>query len=95
MHVNPKVVAFICVLAFLTGVVAATYWYRSSTVAVEPQVDHRTGGAMPGPVRRWLGGMLIAAEDSATLNKKASVWTAATVVLGTLSNLVGLTACGQ
>jgi hypothetical protein len=88
-----RLAAFIlAALSLITGLVAAWYWYKSSLVRVEPRIDHRTGGAMPGPVRRWLGGTIASVENSAALNKKASLWTAATVILGTLGNFLSLIA---
>jgi len=88
-----RLVAFVlAALSLVTGLVAAWYWYKSSIVSVEPRIDRGPRGGMPGVVRAWLGGTIASVESSAALNKKASVWTAATVVLGTLGNFLGLIA---
>jgi hypothetical protein len=77
-------------LSFVTGLLAAWYWYKSSILPVERRIDRGPKGGMPGVVRAWLGGIIASAETSAALNKKASIWTAATVILGTLANFLGL-----
>lgn len=80
----------LAMLSFLTGLLAAWYWYKASTVPVERRSDRGPKGAMLGVVRAELGSITAATETSAILNKKAAGWTAATVILGTLANVLGL-----
>ncbi len=47
---------------------------------------------MSGVIRGTLGGVRAWANSSSSLNEKAALWTAATVVLGTLGNLLSLVA---
>lgn len=76
----------------IAGLVAAGYWLKASAVQIEP-IWSKYGGVEPGVHSHsqdgWIVGMLEAATESARLNKIAARWTAATVVLGAISALIG------
>jgi hypothetical protein len=77
-------------IAFATGFRSAWLWYRASRVQVAPiwitegliePLDPTMAQA------QWIVALLESATKSGDLNRKAAVWTAATVVLATLSTL--------
>lgn len=76
----------------IAGLISARYWLRASVIQVKP-IWSKHGGVEPGvhslSQDGWMFGMLEAATESARLNKIAARWTAATVVLGAISALVG------
>jgi hypothetical protein len=81
------------VLALITGIVAARYWYRSSKVDIEPIWPTGAGGPVePGEHEDsqdgWIGGALTAFSESARLNAKAAVWTAASVVFAAIASIL-------
>jgi hypothetical protein len=78
----------LALLAGVTGLVAAAYWYRGSGVKIVPRVGARFGG-MAAPGAPWLSGSLDAFKEAARLNKIASLWTAASVFLGAASSVIG------
>jgi hypothetical protein len=77
------------IFTFITGTVAAVYWYRSSQISIRP-----TWSIEPGEHQLsqsgWVTGTLQAFSESAVLNAKAAIWTAVSVVLGTLSSVAGV-----
>jgi hypothetical protein len=76
--------------ALFTGLLAARYWYKSSVVKLVPKTDRRLGGgAMAVATTPWVAGTMKAFADAAGLNKNASLWTAASVVLSALSSVAG------
>jgi len=81
--------------AFVTGLIAARYWYRSTQVVIDP------GWSLPGmggyiepvdPELRQLD-MNVATDkafqSASELNKIASYWTAASVALSGVSSVLG------
>ena len=69
--------------ALATGLVAAWYWYQSSIVTVEQtnkeakSVEFITLGLLRGTIQAY--------QEVADLNKKAALWTMASVVLSAAS----------
>jgi hypothetical protein len=80
----------LAISALLTGLLAAWYWYKSSAVKVAPKADGRFGGGMATAPAPWLAGAMDAFTEAARLNKNASLWTAASVVLAQLSSIAVL-----
>jgi hypothetical protein len=84
-----KTVSLVFALAALaTGLWAAWKWYRSSQVTPNPGWDfepviesHKRLG--------WDVAMPNAFSDAGKLNANAAGWTAASVALGTVSNVLG------
>jgi hypothetical protein len=77
------------VSTFLTGVVAAAYWYRSSRIQPRPTWRIEPGDGQLSQ-SGWLAGTLQAFSDAAALNAKAAGWTAVSVALAAISSLVGI-----
>jgi hypothetical protein len=77
--------------ALVTGLTEAFHWYKASEVAI----DSGWTPEKPEPVDEELKQMdlnvaiIKAAQESAPLNKIAARWTAAAVVLGAVSSLIG------
>ena len=75
--------------ALLTGIIAAAFWYKASIVKSVPKADGRFGGGMATATAPWLAGALDAMTTASRLDKVASLWTAASVVLSGLSSVAG------
>jgi hypothetical protein len=97
-----SIISIICAAAALImGLRAAYYWWEASRI--EPDPGWKTTADDPRPIEPvdeqlkqmgWTIATLKAARESAALNKKAAIWTACAVVLGTISSVVGaLTGC--
>jgi len=80
----------IAILAFVTGLVAARYWYRASKITADPGWGPN-GLAEPGvhsaAQDAWITAMLKSASESARLNKIAALWTAMAVALTGISSI--------
>lgn len=83
----------IAILAFVTGLVAAWYWYRASKITADPGWGPN-GLAEPGvhsaAQDAWIAAMLQSASESARLNKIAALWTAVTVALTGISSIAAV-----
>lgn len=75
--------------AFITGMLAAWYWYRSSVIETEP-LYLRLGQIEPvgGSTNQWMLAILEAGQKSAALNKVAARLTAASVLLSAISTVL-------
>jgi len=77
--------------ALITGLKAAYHWHASSLVEIYPGWTSER----PEPVDRELrqiaqyGATLTAVAQSAAQNKVAAIWTAASVILGGASSILG------
>lgn len=83
---------WLAILAGITGVIAACYWYRSSQVPIDPMwPDGPIGLVEPGETEAsqngWIAGMLQANTRVAELNAKAALWTAGTVLLAAAASI--------
>jgi len=76
----------LAVAGAITGLLAAWYWYRSSSVQIEPP---GVSGDPQITDTGWLVGTMGAIADAGALNATAARWTAASVVLCAVSTLVG------
>jgi hypothetical protein len=78
--------------ALVSGIVAAWHWYQSSKVEVRYRsIDILT--LQPDDPKRLEAGLLssiYAFKVAAALNAKAALWSAAAVVFGAVSGVVGL-----
>jgi len=76
----------LAIAALAAGLVSAWYWYRTSRVSPLEPISGFLGahGTTDSP-DNWYR----AASASARLNERAAIWTAATVILGAGSNLLG------
>lgn len=84
--------------AFVTGILAAIYWYLSARVEIpNPGINLPEGDFQdPDVLQQYLNhiywvllGMRDSGKNAASLNKKAAAWTAASVAFGSLSALFG------
>lgn len=82
-------------LALGTGLVAAWRWFESSRVQIDPGWGPPGSGRGFEPVSEsgkaigWTTATLDAFRKVSDLNRKAALWTAATVLLSTLSAVTG------
>jgi hypothetical protein len=78
-----------------TGITAAVYWYWSSKVSIDPGWGYpgRPGPAEPGDPEAqqiaWTGATINAFSR---LNRKASLWTAASVAINSIAAVIGMLA---
>jgi hypothetical protein len=92
-----KAVVVIEVLAMftaLTGFYAAHLWLRSSKIPILP-TWFLTGGIEPAggdsqSNSGWIAGIIEANETVARLNRRAALWTAASVAIGAFTTIIGV-----
>jgi hypothetical protein len=79
----------VCSLVF--GLVAAFYWYRSSTVKPDPGWTRENPEPVVPEIRQmvWNSAILTAVTVSADLNKLAAIWTALSVALAGAASIFG------
>jgi hypothetical protein len=77
--------------ALVTGLKASYHWYESSEVEIGPVWTAVNPEPVDPELRQIVkhAAMIDAAGRSAVLNKIAARWTAASVVLGVASSIVG------
>jgi hypothetical protein len=81
----------LAVVAFIFGVAAAWYWWKSSAIEAEPlypDVVKQNPGDVLLLQTLQLGGIIKAGNESARLNRIAAVLTAVAVALSTASTLI-------
>lgn len=85
----------LAVAAFITGLLAAGYWYKASRVQPDPSLG-RGGYVEPGihslAQDAWNAALIQSASESARLNKIAALWTAVAVALNALAALIAFVA---
>lgn len=87
MYVAALVLVF---FGFATGLYAAFWWLKASRVQIDPK-----WGPLGEPVdpvasnADWIGAALDSASKSADLNRRAALWTAASVALNAIAATVG------
>ena len=90
MHEMKIAEIVLAMLAFVTGLIAAWYWYRASKITADPGWGHN-GLVEPGnrsaAKDAWIAAMLKSASESARLNKIAALWTAMAVALTGISSI--------
>jgi hypothetical protein len=78
---------FLAIAGLGAGIVAAWHWYRSSKVSIDPGWGYpgRPGPPQPGDPEMqqmaWTAATIDAFSQAAELNRKASLWTAAAVLI--------------
>jgi hypothetical protein len=85
----------LAILACITGVIAATYWYRSSNVPIDPIWPEGAFGLVePGEhtasQNGWIAGMMQSNVRAAALNSKAALWTAGSVLLAAAASILSV-----
>ena len=85
----------LALVASATGIRSAWLWHRASRVQVMPmwETDGRIEPLDPTNAQaEWIVALLQTATKAGDLNRKAAVWTAATILLSTIASLVGAAA---
>lgn len=80
-------VLVLAVAALVSGIIAACKWYRASKVMVMP-MEEVNGQLRPLPAHNaseWIQAVYLGLKKSGALNKSASLWTAASVILAAAS----------
>lgn len=91
---KPASIAF-AVIALATGLIAAWNWYKSSKVTIDPGWGLPGTGGYIEPVLQGHKQLDMDAatirgfDNSSSLNKVASLWTAASVLAGGMSSILG------
>jgi hypothetical protein len=70
------------------GIVAAVYWYRSTRISIKPGWELHIGGDVSNNIMGWVSGLMIAFTAASRLNKLASIWTGASIVMAGASAVV-------
>lgn len=95
---------FFAALAFITGLVSAWKWLQASKIVIDPGwlLPGMTEGmtrkgrprvSQPGDQDmqnlQWISAIIEAGQDSSALNMVAARWTAVTVIVTTVSGVLG------
>jgi hypothetical protein len=77
-------------VALICGLVAAWYWYKGSKIRFEPKF-HELSDDVTETDFNWalVRAIMTALNETGALNRIAALWTAASVVLGGLTSLIG------
>jgi hypothetical protein len=78
---------FLAVSALAAGLIAASYWYRSTLVPIEQ--TNREAKSVEFVTLGLLRGAINAYQTVAALNNKAALWTACTALLSAASAVAG------
>jgi hypothetical protein len=78
-------------LAFGTGMIAAIYWYRSSKIHIDATWTIAPGDTLDS-VAGWTAGTMQAFNVSSSLNARAAIWTAISVMLTAFSSFLAILA---
>jgi len=84
------IVILLIASTLITGLKAAWLWHKASEDFVVPCWGDNEPGDAQASMDGWIASTLAAFQQSAKLNRKAAVWTAAAVVSGTACSLFGL-----
>ena len=84
---------FFSIGSVVCGLKSAHLWYKASQVTSAP-MSARFGNPAPAePVAAqadWIGGLLQSAKESGDLNRRAAIWTAASVGFTAIATVVGV-----
>jgi len=82
-------------LAGISGLIAAWRWYRSSQIPIDPGWQLPGTGGLIEPTDEasqaigWAMATINAFNEASGLNRKAALWTAASVLLSAASAIAG------
>jgi hypothetical protein len=76
------------ILSALSGFISAYYWYLASKVTVTPAWELEIRGDREKNIMGWVAGNMIAFTKSGSLNRRASIWTAVTIALASISSVL-------
>lgn len=77
-------------LGTVLGLAAAWLWWLASLVDTTPVWGNREPADTAASQAGWIAGILLAANESARLNRRAAAMTAAAVLVSTLASVAGL-----
>lgn len=75
--------------ALASGLVAAWYWYKSTTAKIDPGIRKMDDGRDAFRVMAWVESVMNTAATASDFNRKAALWTAASVLLAAISAILG------
>lgn len=80
--------------AFITGLLAAWYWYKASRIQTVPKWGYSGEGHWAQVLAQhyWTNDLRESAAESARLNKIAALWTAVAVALNAFAALIAFLA---
>jgi hypothetical protein len=73
-------------IAFVTGLLAAWYWLRSTWVNIDAST-YTKDGKVVFQMMKWIDSVMKTSSTVSALNAKAAAWTAVSVLANTLSAL--------
>ena len=76
------------VIGLLFGLVSAYCWHAASRVTVSPAWELEIRGDINKNIMGWVTGNMIAFKRSGDLNKRAALWTAATILVSTVASVL-------
>jgi hypothetical protein len=81
------------IIAFITGIRASWLWYKSSKVKFEP-MGLQFGQLQPLNINEsqlhWIIAILQTLEKSGDLNRKATIWSAASIAASALGTFISI-----
>jgi hypothetical protein len=77
------------ILAVVTGLVAAWYWYKSTTAEIDPAIVKLDDGRDAFRLSTWIESITGTVKTASDFNRKAAIWTAVSVLSGALATLSG------
>ena len=80
---------FFALIAFGSGLTAAWYWHASTKANVAPVWEDKKDGDKVFHAMRWIESVSMVFATSSRLNKKAALWTAASVLSSAISAIAG------
>ncbi len=79
----------LALVTLTSGLMSSWFWFQASRVAAVPfRFGRVEPDAADGSQTGWTSGLLVASNEAARLNKVAALWTAATMALGVIDNLI-------
>ncbi len=89
MNLTKVITVCFAVAGGVAGIIAAHYWQESSKISIIPAWGNSEPLETQDQGMGWIVGTLDAFTKSATLNKRAARWTAASVLLSAVSGVLG------
>ena len=78
----------LAIVGLICGLIAAYYWYRSSKVDIDTPLGIESVEQLTSQMG-WIAKTRLDLHEAGRLNKIAALWTAASVVCGGLSSILG------
>ena len=88
MNTLKTVSVILSVIALLFGLVSAYYWHAASKAPIVPAWELEIRDDINKNIMGWVTGNMIAFKRSGDLNKRAAMWTAATILVSTVASVL-------